>query len=160
MGNLGGKTRGILGGKTRRLGPRAGPASVAGDVWIDGAGPVINTARERLDVLEPLVSKPHGDREGTGAVVAENDDRLVRVKLLMGSRGYLAHGHEQGAREGGGVELPRLADIQEEGRVRLLTLLGKNLYRDFGFKHEIKDNVGTKVSERPQSARAVWMRSL
>jgi hypothetical protein len=118
--------------------------SVAGNVGIDGAGPAFDATGERLDVLKPLVSKPHGDREGTGAVMTEDDDRLVWIELLMRARGYFTHGHEQRVGEGGGVEFPRLTDVQEEGRVRLLTLLGKDLCRDFGLKHDIKDNVGTK----------------
>jgi hypothetical protein len=118
--------------------------SVAGNIGIDGAGPAVDAPGERLDVLKPLVSKPHGDREGTGAMVTEDDDGLVWIELLMRARGYLTHGHEQRIGEGSGVEFPRLADVQEEGRVRLLTLLGKNLCRDFGLKHDIKDNVRTK----------------
>jgi hypothetical protein len=58
-------------------------------------------------------------------VVAEDDDGLVGVELLVGAGGYFAHGHEEGAGEIGGLVLPWLADVEEKSGVGLLALLGE-----------------------------------
>ena len=82
---------------------------IAGDRGVDGAGPVVDAAGQGLDVVEALVAEPHGDGEGTDAVVAHDDDRLVGVELAwardgnspMGIRsesGRLAVSNSQGSR--------------------------------------------------------------
>lgn len=116
-------------------------ALVAENVGVDDPGPAIDSPCEGLDVLEPLVAKPHSDGEGTDSVVTEDDDGLVGVQLLVGAGGDLPHGHEERVWKGRCVELPWLADIQDQGRIAPLTLEGQSLCGDFGFKHEIKDNV-------------------
>src|ERR1700722_18198999 len=55
----------------------SGGCSVARNVGVDGAGPVVDAAGEGLRVLEALVAQPHGDGERTLAVMAEDDDGLV-----------------------------------------------------------------------------------
>ena len=56
----------------------------------------------------------------------------------MCAGGYVAHGHQNGARKAGKGSLPWLANVEEQGSVRALALKGKNLSRDFGFKHEVR----------------------
>jgi hypothetical protein len=108
------------------------PALVAGDGGVDGAGPGVDAAGEGLNLLEALVAEPHGDAEGAGSVMAEDDDGGVGVELGVGAGGDFAHGHEQRVGEAGGLELPGLADVEEEGGLRLLALLGECLDGDFG----------------------------
>ena len=74
-------------------------------------------------MVEALVAEPHGDVEGAGAVVAHDDDGLVGVEFGVGAGGDVAHGHEEGVGEAGGLVLPGLADVEQEGGVGLLTLL-------------------------------------
>jgi hypothetical protein len=107
-------------------------ALVAGDGGVDGAGPGVDASGEGLGVVEALVAEPHGYGEGTGAVVAEDDDGGVGVELLVGAGGYLAHGHEESAREVGGLVLPGLADVQKKRGVGLLALLGEGVDGDLG----------------------------
>lgn len=68
---------------------------VAGDGGVDGAGPVFDASGEGLGVFEALLAEPHGDGKGAGSVVAEDDDGLVGVELLVGAAGDFAHGHEE-----------------------------------------------------------------
>lgn len=91
--------------------------SVAGDVGIDGAGPGVDATGYGLGVGEALVAEPDGDVEGAGAVVAEDEDGLVFVELLEGALGDVAHGHEGGAFDVGGVVLPGLTYVEEQRRV-------------------------------------------
>ena len=84
-------------------------------------------------MVEALVAEPHGDAEGAGAVVAEDDDGLVGVKLGVGAGGDLAHGHEKGVGQAGGLELPGLADVQQQGRMGILAQLLKRLDSYLGF---------------------------
>jgi hypothetical protein len=51
----------------------------ARNAGIDEAGPAIDAACKGLYVLKTLVAEPHGYGEGTGAVVAQDDDGLVGV---------------------------------------------------------------------------------
>ena len=60
-------------------------------------------------------------------MVAEDDDGSIGVEFGMGAGGDLAHGHEEGVGDAGGLVLPGFADVQEEGRIGLLALLGKGL---------------------------------
>ena len=76
-------------------------------------------------MFEALVAEPHGYAERTCSVVAEDDDGLVGVELLVGAGGYFAHGHEEGARKIGGLVFPWLADVEEKSGVGLLALLGE-----------------------------------
>ena len=88
-----------------------GGGLVAGDVGVDAARPLVDTADERLRVVETLVAQPQGDRERTRAVVAHDDDRLVRIELGVGAGGNLAHGDEGGSGDGGTLVLPGLAHV-------------------------------------------------
>jgi hypothetical protein len=106
---------------------------VAGDGGIDRAGPGVDAAGEGLHLLETLVAEPHGDREGARAVVAEDDDRGVGIKLSVSAGGDFAHGHEERVGEGGGLVLPGLADVEEERGLGLPAQLGKCLGGDFWF---------------------------
>ena len=84
---------------------------VAGDGGIDGAGPGVDAACEGLDLLKALIAEPHRDAEGTGAVVAENDDGGVGVEFGVGAGGDFAHGYEERVGEVGGLVLPGFADV-------------------------------------------------
>jgi hypothetical protein len=98
---------------------------VARDSRVDGSGPGVDASGEGLDVLETLVAEPHGYAEGTGSMVAEDNDGLVGVELLVGAGGYFAHGHKKGAGNVGGLVFPRFADVEEKRGVGLLALLGE-----------------------------------
>jgi len=115
--------------------PTAMANSVERDGWVDGAGPPIDAAGERLCVLEALLAEPEGDVEGAGAVVAEDDDGLVGVELLVGAGGQVAHGDEGGAGDAGGLRLPWLADVEKERRMGGLELLGDGVDGDLWGKH-------------------------
>lgn len=105
---------------------------VARDAGVDDRRPVVDAACERLDVLEALLAKPHGDVERASAVMAEDDDRLIGVKLLMRASGHVAHGDERGARKRRGGGLPRLTNIQNQGLFGLFELSGEGVGGDFG----------------------------
>ena len=81
-------------------------------------------------MIETLIAKPHGYAERTGAVVAEDDDGGVGIELLVGARGYFAHGHKESAGQVGGLILPRLANVEEKRGVGLLALLGEGVDGD------------------------------
>ena len=58
----------------------AGQATlVAGDCRIDDGGPMVDAARERLDLLEALLPEPHGDIERTCPMVTDDNDVGVGV---------------------------------------------------------------------------------
>jgi hypothetical protein len=116
---------------------------VAGHGGVDAAGPAVDASGEGLDVFEALIAEPHGDAEGAGSVMAEDDDGGVGVELLMGAGGYFAHGHEEAVGEVGGLEFPGLADVQQKRGVGLLAELGEGLRRDFWLEHGLKDSAGS-----------------
>ena len=66
-------------------------------------------------------------------MVAEDYDRSIGIEFGMGAGGDLAHGHEEGVRDAGGLVLPGFTDVQQEGRIGLLAQLGKSLGSDFEF---------------------------
>jgi hypothetical protein len=105
---------------------------VTGDGWVDGAGPGVDASGEGLGVLETLIAQPHSDAEGAGAVVAEDDDRGVGIEFSVGAGGDIAHGNEDGVGEAGGLELPRLADVQQKRGVGLLTEFREDFCGNFG----------------------------
>src|ERR1700677_3039302 len=82
-------------GSSRWSGSYFTTGSVAGDGGVDAAGPRVDAACEGLDLLKALIAEPHRDAEGTGAVVAENDDGGVGVEFGVGAGGDFAHGHEE-----------------------------------------------------------------
>jgi hypothetical protein len=88
--------------------------SVAGDRGVDVAGPLVDAAGEGLGVVEALVAQPHGNGEGSRAMVAEDYDMRVGVEFGVGARGDFAHGYEQGIRQAGGLKLPGLADVEQD----------------------------------------------
>jgi hypothetical protein len=71
--------------------------------------------------------------------MAHDDDGGVGIEFGVGTGGDFAHGHEEGVGDAGGLVLPGFTDIQEEGGVWLLALLGKRCGGDFKFEHEFKD---------------------
>jgi hypothetical protein len=105
---------------------------IAGDGGVDGAGPGVDAAGEGLGVLEALITQPHRDAEGTGSVMAEDDDWGVGVEFGVGARGDLTHGDEGGVGEVGGLVLPGLAHVQQEWGVGLLAEGGKGFCGNFG----------------------------
>jgi hypothetical protein len=86
-------------------------------------------------VFKALVAQPHGDAEGTGAVVAHDDDGLIGIEFLVGSGGDLAHGHQEGILEVGRVEFPGFTDIEKERGIGLEALFEEGLGSDFRVKH-------------------------
>jgi hypothetical protein len=72
-------------------------------------------------------------------VVAHDDDGGVGIEFGVGAGGDFAHRHEQGVGDTGGLVFPGFADVQKEGGVWLLALLGKGCRRYFEFEHEFKD---------------------
>jgi hypothetical protein len=109
---------------------------VDGNLGVDGAGPVVDASGEGLSIIEALVAQPHGDGERSRSVVAEDDDVGVGVEFLVGARGDFAHRHEKAVGKAGGLELPWLADVEQEGWVGLLALLDEGFGGDLGFKHK------------------------
>ena len=89
-------------------------------------------------MAKTLIPEPHGYGEGTDAVVAQDDDRLVGVQLLVRAEWYVCHGHQDGAGKAGEVGLPGLANVEQQGGVWTLALKSKDLSRDFGFKHGVR----------------------
>ncbi len=95
-------------------------------------------------MIEALLPEPHGDVEGASAVVAEDDDGLVGVELLVGAGGDVAHGHEGGAGDGGGLSLPGLADVEQKRRIGVFEALSECVDGDFRGEHENRiTNQGT-----------------
>ncbi len=109
--------------------------SVPGDGRIDGAGPGVDAAAERLGKIEALIAEPHSYAQRAGSVMAEDDDRLVGIEFGMGAGGDLAHGHEERPGKAGGLKLPRFADVDKDGRGGLLTLARVGVGGDFGIKY-------------------------
>lgn len=85
--------------------------SVAGDGGVNKPGPAVDSAGERLNVVESLIAEPHRDGERPDSVMAEDDDGLVGVELLVGAGRDVAHGHQFRLGEVGGVSLPWFADV-------------------------------------------------
>ena len=108
--------------------------SVARDGGIDGAGPVVDAAGEGLGVVESLISEPHGDRERTLPVMAEDDDAGVGVEFVVGARRDLAHRHKNGVGQVGGLILPRFADVDEDGSACSGAQAGELLGGDLGIE--------------------------
>ena len=84
---------------------------ITGDGWVDGARPGVDASGEGLGVLETLITQPHSDAEGAGAVVAEDDNRGVGIEFGVGAGGDITHGDENGVGDTGGLKLPRFADV-------------------------------------------------
>lgn len=84
---------------------------VTGDGGIDDGRPGVDASGEGLDVLETLLAQPHGDVEGAGAVVADDDDGLVGIEFVVDARGDLAHGDEDGVGDTGGLVFPGFAYV-------------------------------------------------
>ncbi len=60
----------------------------------------------------------------------------------------VAHRHEEGVGDAGGLILPWLADVQEDGGIGLLAALGKDFYGNFGLKHVFKDILRDGIKHR------------
>lgn len=88
-------------------------------------------------MLQALLPQPHGDVQGTRAVMAEDDGRPVRIEFLQ-ARWDISHGDLGSARNGGDLHLPWLADIEQEGGRRLVALGGVGVNGDLrgqGIRH-------------------------
>ena len=59
----------------------------------------------------------------------------------MGAGGDFAHGHQERAGQAGGLEFPWFADIEEDGRIGLPSLLCEGFGCNFGFQHGFKNTV-------------------
>ena len=127
-------------------------ALVAGDGGVDRAGPLVYAAGEGLDVLEALLAEPHGDVEGAGAVMADDDGWAIVIELLEAG-GDVCHGDEGGAGDGGDVDFPRLADIEQERRGGLMALGGVGVDGDLGRKSV---RHGNRIAE---SVQVRWISS-
>ena len=66
-------------------------------------------------------------------MVAKDYDVGVGIKLLVSAGGDLAHGHQERVGKAGGLKFPRLADVEQDGRIGLQAPLGEGFGRDFGF---------------------------
>ncbi len=84
---------------------------VTRDGWVDGSGPGVDASGEGLGVLETLITQPHSDAEGAGAVMAEDDDWGVGIEFGVSAGGDIAHRDENGVGDTGGLKLPRFADV-------------------------------------------------
>ena len=121
-----------------RLG-RDSSALVTGDCGVYGGGPGVDAACQGLHALKVLLAEPHSDGEGTRAMVAEDDDVLVGIEFGVGSRRDFSQGHEERIGKAGGLELPRLAYVEEERSIGLSTKLEEVLGGDFWIEHGYKD---------------------
>lgn len=127
---------------------------VAGHLWIDGQGPAIDTAGDRLGFAEALLLQPVGDGERTAAVMAEDGDGLVFVELGEGLAGDFVHGHELCAFDVGGGVLPRFAYVQQEGRMFGGKLLFQLVYGDF----EVHEGQNSGLRGEGDESRSVRQR--
>lgn len=114
---------------------------VAGDGGVYGARPVVYAADEGLGVIKALIAQPHGDGEGAHAVVAEDDDWLIGIKLCVGAGGDLIHGDKGGVGKGGGGKLPVLSDVKQEwcgscGVTQGDEVLRSDLWVEDWFRHD------------------------
>lgn len=110
-----------------------GALLVGWDCGVYGAGPGVYASCQGLDVLEALVAQPHGDVEGAGAVVAEDNDWGVRIEFGVGAGWHVPHGDQMGVGEVGGLVFPGLANVEQERRIGLLAALGEGFGGDFRF---------------------------
>jgi hypothetical protein len=130
-------------------------------IGVDDSRPPIDSSSKRLSVLEALFAEPHSHRKRTCSVVTENDNRLIGIELLMRTRGYVAHWHEDRLRKVCGVKLPWLSNVQQEGGIGLFTLQREGFDRDLRREHEIKDIVRvTQMPIRKGCARSCKRQSL
>jgi hypothetical protein len=85
-------------------------------------------------------------------MMAEDHDGCVGVEFLVGARGDFAHGHEERTGKARGLELPGFADVEKDGWIGLLTLLGVGFGCDLRFKHAsiIRDNPGIRIRASPE----------
>lgn len=68
-------------------------------------------------------------------MMTEHDDVRVRIELIVGAAGDVAHGHQQGVVEVSGVVFPFFTDIEKDGSVGLLLKGAKLRGGDLGRKH-------------------------
>ena len=64
-------------------------------------------------MIETLLAEPHSDVEGSGSVMAKDDRGTVGIELLQAG-GDVAHGNLGCSRDGGYLDLPRLAHIEQQ----------------------------------------------
>src|SRR5579871_4589761 len=67
--------------------------------------------------------------------MAHDDDVIVRIKLLMCSRRYIAHRDQLGARDPRSLEFPRLADIEQREGLGRIQLSFHIFHADFVIRH-------------------------
>ena len=84
-------------------------------------------------------------------MMADDDDVGVGIEFGVGAGGDVAHRHQEGIGQVGGLEFPRLADVEEEGCVLLRggAELGEGLRSDLGVGEGFKDggeDMGSSMS--------------
>jgi predicted nucleic acid-binding protein len=94
------------------------------------ARPGIDPAPQRLRLLKALIAQPVRHIQRPYTVMADDDDALLRIELVVGPRRDFAHRHRMSAGKAGGRRLPGLPHIQQErlafGRQNRLQLLGSD----------------------------------
>lgn len=120
------------------------------DGLIDAAGPGVYAAGERLGVLEALVAEPHGDGKRTLSVMTEDDDGLVGIEFGVGAGGDVPHGHQERSGKAGGLGLPGLSDIEQNGGLGGIALLQIGLGGNLWIEHSAKDTSGVAVVPAPE----------
>jgi hypothetical protein len=75
--------------------------------------PRLDPAGNRLAGIEPLLPQPVGHAQTACAVVAQNQQPVVRIKLLMRPGRNFAHRNQHAALNMGSLVLPRLAHIDQ-----------------------------------------------
>jgi len=56
--------------------------------------PGVNSAAQRLRLVESLLAQPIRDAHGAHSVMADDDDVLVWIEFLMSAGGHVSHGYE------------------------------------------------------------------
>jgi hypothetical protein len=90
-----------------------GTALIPRHCWIDLIRPRVDAAGYGLACVEALLAQPVGYAQRARSVVAEDEQAIVGVELLVGARGYISHGHEQAAVNLGGCEFPGLTHVDQ-----------------------------------------------
>ena len=98
---------------------------------VNFARPGFDAAGGRLGMVEALATKPHGDVERACAMVAEDDEGSVAIELSVSTARDVAHRHEEGVGQVGGVVLPLFAHVEHGGRLGLAAQCGEFGRGDF-----------------------------
>src|SRR5579884_1408946 len=69
-------------------------ASVPRHRWIHNRRPCVYASAQRLHVVKALIAQPDGNIHRAHSVMADCDDMRIGIKLMMGTAGDFAHGHQ------------------------------------------------------------------